>query len=104
MAGLSTSPDEDLDLPGFCSPSPSAIAAKIREIAAVAGDEGIVFDLDSIEFQIIAEDAAHEGVRAKLVARLDQARIHRLRNKAAFETNTNSSRACPAKVGSPGYS
>ena len=68
-------PTKDLDLLGYGSPTPSAVAAKIREIAAVAGDDGIVFDPDSFESQVIAEHAEYEGVRARLVARLDQARI-----------------------------
>ncbi len=68
-------PTKDLDLLGFGSPSAEDVALRIREIARMPGDDGIVFDPDSVVTEVIKEDAEYEGVRAKLVATLEQARI-----------------------------
>jgi predicted nucleotidyltransferase component of viral defense system len=68
-------PTKDLDLLGFGSASVQDVARRIREIARMPGDDGIVFEPDSIVTEIIKEDAEYEGVRAKLVATLERARI-----------------------------
>jgi hypothetical protein len=68
-------PTKDLDLLGFGSPSVVDVAHRIREIARVPGEDGIVFDPNSVVTEIIKEDAEYEGVLAKLVATLEQARI-----------------------------
>ena len=66
---------KDLDLLGFGSSSVEDVARRIREIAATSGDDGIAFDADSVVTEVIKEDAEYEGVRAKLVATLEQAKI-----------------------------
>ncbi len=68
-------PTKDLDLLGFGAASPEDVAQRIREIARMPGDDGIAFDPASVVTEIIKEDAEYEGIRAKLVATLDQARI-----------------------------
>lgn len=68
-------PTKDLDLLGFGAPSVADVAARIRQIAAVSVEDGIVFDSDGVETEVIAEEATYAGVRAKLTARLEQARI-----------------------------
>jgi hypothetical protein len=68
-------PTKDLDLLGFGSPSVEDVARRIRAIVHIPADDGIVFDPDSVVTEIIKENAEYEGVRAKLVATLEQARI-----------------------------
>lgn len=68
-------PTKDLDLLGFGTASTEDVARRVREIAGVPGDDGIVFDARSVATEIIKEDAEYEGVRAKLVSSLEQARI-----------------------------
>lgn len=68
-------PTKDLDLLGFGSPSVEDVAQRIREIARIPGDDGIAFDADSVVAEVIKEEAEYEGVRAKLIATLDQARV-----------------------------
>lgn len=68
-------PTKDLDLLGFGPPSPEDVARRIREIVLEPADDGIEFDADSVETEVIKEDAEYEGVRAKFQARLEQARI-----------------------------
>jgi hypothetical protein len=68
-------PTKDLDLLGFGSASIEDVAQRIREIARMPGDDGIVFDPDSVVHRGHQEDAEYEGIRAKLVATLDQAGI-----------------------------
>ena len=68
-------PTKDLDLLGFGSPSVEDVAQRIREIARMPGTDGMSFDPDSVATEVIKEDAEYEGVRAKLVATLEHARI-----------------------------
>jgi hypothetical protein len=68
-------PTKDLDLLGFGSAPLEVVARRMREIAGMPGDDGIVFDADSVVTEVIKEDAEYEGVRAKLVATLEQAKI-----------------------------
>jgi hypothetical protein len=68
-------PTKDLDLLGFGSASLEDVAWRMREIAGMPGDDGIIFDANSVVTEVIKEDAEYEGVRAKLVATLEQARI-----------------------------
>jgi len=49
----------------------------IREIAATTvDDDGLVFDVDTLEVHAIREDNRYGGLRAVMQARLGQARIH----------------------------
>lgn len=68
-------PTKDLDLLGFGDATPEAVAERIRAVVSIPADDGILFDPSSIEAAVIREDAEYEGVRVKLSASLDQARI-----------------------------
>jgi predicted nucleotidyltransferase component of viral defense system len=68
-------PTKDLDLLGFGEPGQEAVARRIADIAALSGEDGIEFDIDSIVTELIKEDAEYEGVRVHLTARLEQARV-----------------------------
>ncbi len=73
--GILHRPTKDLDLLGFGSSSVEDVARRIREIARIPADDGISFDADSVVTDVIKEDAEYEGVRAKLAATLEQAKI-----------------------------
>jgi hypothetical protein len=68
-------PTRDLDLLGFGDPSPGAVAERIRAVVSLPADDGILFDPSSIDAAVIREDTEYEGVRVKLSASLEQARI-----------------------------
>ncbi len=68
-------PTRDLDLLGFGSPDVHDVTRRIRDICAAPADDGIVFDLDGIEGERIKEDAEYEGVRVRVPASLDGARL-----------------------------
>lgn len=68
-------PTKDLDLLGFGDPTPEEVAKRIADIAGVPCDDGVVLDSGTIETERIKEDADYEGVRIRLLARLEQAKV-----------------------------
>jgi hypothetical protein len=68
-------PTQDVDLLGYGSPEVGEVAQRIREICAQSVDDGIVFDLEGIRSEKIREDAEYEGVRVRVPASLDGARV-----------------------------
>jgi predicted nucleotidyltransferase component of viral defense system len=68
-------PTKDLDLLGFGSPDVDDVTRRIRDVCAVQADDGIVFDLGGIRGERIKEDAEYEGVRVRVPASLDGARV-----------------------------
>jgi hypothetical protein len=68
-------PTKDLDLLGRGPHDVDQVVNAIREICAVECDDGLKFDLAGIEGWRIAEDAEYEGVRVRVPASLDGARI-----------------------------
>lgn len=69
-------PTRDVDLLGFGEPSPERIAKVLAEICAQeVNDDGLVFDTDSISSEQIKEDDEYQGIRAKLTAYLENARV-----------------------------
>lgn len=67
----------DLDLLGMGAGTEVAIDTAVREIVAVAvDDDGLVFDLASLEVHPIREDNRYGGIRAVMQTRLAEARIH----------------------------
>jgi Nucleotidyl transferase AbiEii toxin, Type IV TA system len=68
-------PTKDLDLLGFGNPDVRDVTHRIREVCAVPADDGIVFDLAGIQGERIQEDAEYEGVRVRVPASLDGARV-----------------------------
>jgi hypothetical protein len=68
-------PTKDLDLLGLGSSNVLDVTDRIREVCAVPADDGIVFDLAGIQGEHIKEDAEYEGVRVRVPASLDGARV-----------------------------
>lgn len=50
------------------------MAAVFKDIAAIAGDDGIVFDPASVRVEVIRKDAGYGGVRVTLNGRLANVR------------------------------
>jgi predicted nucleotidyltransferase component of viral defense system len=69
-------PTRDLDLLGFGDPNPEAVLQIFREVCAVPGDDGIVFDVDGLKVEEIRDEQEYGGVRIKTTADLKGARIN----------------------------
>jgi predicted nucleotidyltransferase component of viral defense system len=70
-------PTRDLDLLGTGEPTETAIDAAIRDIATTpTEDDGVSFDLSSLQVDPIREDNRYGGIRAIMQAHLAEARIH----------------------------
>ena len=69
-------PTRDADLLGFGSADGERLHAVIAELCAIDSDDGLRFELGSIQIEPIREEAAYEGLRARLVAYLGGARCH----------------------------
>lgn len=65
----------DADFLGHGNPDPDRLIADFRQIMAVEGDDGLVFDLDSMSAEVIREDMEYGGVRLKTAAYLERTRI-----------------------------
>ncbi|MDJ0657103.1 MAG: nucleotidyl transferase AbiEii/AbiGii toxin family protein [Xanthomonadales bacterium] len=65
----------DVDLLAFMNNSPENLAAVIREICTIEGDDGLVFDPDSVGADAIKEGTDYEGVRVRFRELLGRARI-----------------------------
>lgn len=65
----------DIDFLAFESNDPEKMKKVIQKICEIQMEDGIIFDLKSIESEIIKEDAEYEGVRISLTAKLDKAKI-----------------------------
>jgi predicted nucleotidyltransferase component of viral defense system len=68
-------PTKDLDLLGWGSSAIREVEETIRAICMVEGNDGILFDGESVEGTRIKEEDEYEGVRVKLHAVLAAARI-----------------------------
>ncbi len=64
----------DADLLGFGASDTASMAAVFTDIAAMAGDDGIVFDPASVRVEVIRKDAGYGGVRVTLNGQLANAR------------------------------
>lgn len=73
--GQAHRPTKDLDLLGRGSSAIEDVEAVTREICAVEGQDGIVFDVKSVQGTKIKEDDEYDGVRIKFNAHLAGARI-----------------------------
>lgn len=70
-------PTRDLDLLGLGEATEAAIDAAVREIAATkVDDDGVLFDVGTLEVHLIRENDRYGGLRAVMQARLAEARIH----------------------------
>lgn len=69
-------PTRDLDLLGHGEPTPQRFHGLMREVCGTeVQDDGLIFDLDSIVAEQIKEDDEYQGIRLRVVARLQNARI-----------------------------
>jgi len=68
-------PTKDLDLLGWGSSAIREVEETIRAICKVEGNDGILFDGESVEGTRIKEEDEYEGVRVKFHAVLADARI-----------------------------
>ena len=68
-------PTRHLDLLGFGSSGVLDVTRRIRDVCAVPAGDGIVFYLTGIKGERIKEDAEYEGVRVRVSASLDGARV-----------------------------
>src|SRR6266849_10938298 len=70
-------PTRDLDLLGMGEATEAAIDTAVREIATTkVDDDGLVFDVGTLEVRSIREDNRYGGLRAIVQVRLAEARIH----------------------------
>ena len=67
-------PTRDADFLGFGPADTEALATTIREICAVAADDGMEFDPASIAIEEIREDDRYGGLRVRLLGRLAKVR------------------------------
>lgn len=76
MHHLLARPTKDLDFLAKRIPNQiDAFAQILREIVAVVADDGIAFDSESITCQYITEAANYEGIRTKMSAELENAKL-----------------------------
>ena len=68
-------PTQDMDLLAFGESDIPTLENIFREICAIAGEDGLEFSLDSIKGAEIRAEKIYQGVRIKLLAFLDGARI-----------------------------
>ncbi|MEY2842419.1 MAG: hypothetical protein RI920_456 [Pseudomonadota bacterium] len=64
----------DADLLGFGASDLASVAQVFRDIAGVRGDDGIVFDPDSVTVEEIRKEAGYGGVRVIIAGDLARAR------------------------------
>jgi predicted nucleotidyltransferase component of viral defense system len=74
-SGSSHRATKDMDLLGYGPPDRSRMVTTFRDLAAMAADDGLVFDPDSVAAIQIREDAVYDGIRVTLTAYLSAARI-----------------------------
>jgi hypothetical protein len=70
-------PTGDLDLLAYGPPEPEAMRSVIAEICTVdVPEDGLVFDPGSVAVEAVREDDKYQGVRATMLAKLENAKIH----------------------------
>lgn len=67
-------PTRDADFLGFGPADAGTLANTVREICGIAGDDGMAFDLASIQIEEIREQAGYGGLRVRFVGLLGNAR------------------------------
>lgn len=67
-------PTRDIDLLGFGTAEEPLVLAAFEEICRVNCDDGIKFDLNSLQSSEIRKDANYSGLRISLIGHLDGAR------------------------------
>ena len=67
-------PTRDADLLGYGPDNAGQLVETFREIAAIAVDDAIAFDPDSVRTEAIREANAYGGIRVRLIGHLGRAR------------------------------
>lgn len=67
-------PTRDADFLGFGPADAEALATTVRDICAIAGSDGMVFDPASIRVEAIREQAGYAGLRVRLTGLLGKSR------------------------------
>lgn len=67
-------PTRDADFLGFGAADRDALRRHVRDVCALAVDDGIAFDPESVSIEEIRDDAKYGGLRVKLVGLLGRAR------------------------------
>jgi len=76
MQGPTSRPTRDIDMLGQTSNKPDAILGQVRDIITTeVMDDGLYFDLDTLNAEAITEDADYRGLRVTFTGFLDKARI-----------------------------
>lgn len=68
-------PTQDLDLLGIGDDDPKEMVNTFKEICSVPFNDGVVFDVDSVEIDRIREELEYGGLRIKTNATVDAARV-----------------------------
>jgi hypothetical protein len=68
-------PTRDADFLGHGPDDIPTLETLVREVCAIACDDGLSFDMDSLAVETIREEARYGGLRARLTAKLGNARI-----------------------------
>ncbi len=68
-------PTRDIDLLGYGSAQIRNVVESIREVCSIEAADGIVFDLAGVTGEEIREDAEYDGVRVRVPASLDGAKV-----------------------------
>ncbi|MCP3441484.1 nucleotidyl transferase AbiEii/AbiGii toxin family protein [Bradyrhizobium sp. CCGUVB14] len=68
-------PTRDLDLLGFGESDPQLTLGYFREIGSVQADDGVTFEVDTLEVDTVRDDSGYSGLRLKCYATIDGARI-----------------------------
>src|SRR5690242_11156513 len=68
-------PTQDVDFLGIGDDDPQEMVNTFKEICAVPFNDGVVFDVDSVEVDRIREELEYGGLRIKANATVDAARV-----------------------------
>jgi predicted nucleotidyltransferase component of viral defense system len=68
-------PTRDVDFLGYGDSTPESMLAVFREICAIEGGDGVIFEVDALRVELIREELEYGGLRLQTTARLAGARI-----------------------------
>jgi len=68
-------PTRDVDFLGYGDSTPESMLAVFREVCAIEGGDGVIFDVDALRVELIREELEYGGLRMRTTARLAGARI-----------------------------
>ena len=68
-------PTRDVDFLGYGDPAPEPMLAVFKEICAIEESDGILFDVEALQVELIREELEYGGLRLRTTARLAGARI-----------------------------